>query len=402
MLAPPLGAAGILPFLPSDTHTDPMVRTSRYPGAAALPRILVAAGMTAYVLAVYVVIVVGGAAVLGSGPANVPLAVVATGIVAMSLEPVGRFLRRRIARTDQDLLAPFQDNLAAAVAVDQVAPRMAELVAAATGAARVEVWVVLPEEPSRDELAARWPIDAEPIDSTRVGVRSDDVRHAGELIGRLLRDRGEVGANSPVEDRLVAALVAQAGVALRTVVLTNQLQQRVSESTARAAELRASRQRIVAAADLARHRLERDVHDGAQQHLVGLAVNLSLAATVSIRDPARAAGLLKDLKPAAANALTTLDELSLGIYPRLLAGSGIAAALRSAVATSTVPVSVQVGNGSRRYEAIFHRGRGSCLLHLPRGCAERGQARRRPCRPGSVGLRRRSARPVDPGRRVGL
>jgi len=263
----------------------------------------------------------------------------------MSLEPVGRFLRRRIAGTDQDLLAGFQDTLAGAIAVEQVGPRMAELVAAATGAARVEVWVVRPEGPNGDELAARWPVDAEPIDSTRVGVQSDDVRHAGELIGRLLRDRGEGGANSPVEDRLVAALVAQAGVALRTVVLTKQLQHRVSESTARAAELRASRQRIVAAADFARHRLERDVHDGAQQHLVGLAVNLSLAATVSIRDPARAAGLIKDLKPAASNALTTLDELSLGIYPRLLAGSGIAAALRNVVATSAVRVSIHDGTG---------------------------------------------------------
>ena len=222
---------------------------------------------------------------------------------------------------------------------------MAELVAAATGAARVEVWVVRPEGPSRAELAARWPVDAKRIDPTRIGVEMDDVRHAGELIGRLLRDRGEAGDNSPVEDRLVAALAQQAGVALRTVVLTKQLQQRVSESTARAAELRASRQRIVAAADIARQRLERDVHDGAQQHLVALAVNLSLAATVSIRDPARAAELIKDLKPAAATALTTLEELSLGIYPRLLAGSGVAAALRSAVATSTVPVSVHDDTG---------------------------------------------------------
>ena len=101
----------------------------------------------------------------------------------------------------------------------------------------------------------------------------------------------------------------------------------------------------MAAADFARHRLERDVHDGAQQHLVGLAVNLSLAATVSIRDPARAAGLIKDLKPAASNALTTLDELSLGIYPRLLAGSGVAAALRNVVATSAVRVSIHDGTG---------------------------------------------------------
>ena len=310
-------------------------------GAALLPRMLAAAGTAVYVASVYAVVVVGGGAILDRGPVNVPLAVLATGIVAISLEPVGRYLRRRLVGPAQDPLVRFRDTLGTAVAVDQVGPRMAELLAAATGAARVEVWLLSPGASGRqEELAGRWPVDAGPIDPTVGGVRCDEVRHAGEVIGRLLRDGGDADAGRPVEDRLVSALVAQAGVALRTVLLTNQLQQRVSQSSARADDLRVSRQRIVATADAARRRLERDVHDGAQQHLVGLAVNLSLAATVCPRSPSRAADLINDLHVAALDAVETLEELSRGIYPKVLTGSGVAAALRSAVATSTIPVSV--------------------------------------------------------------
>ncbi len=303
-------------------------------------RVLVTVGTAGYVAALYAAIVVAGGAAIHSAPPNLPLAVLATAVVAVSLEPVRLALRRRIVTTDQDLLVQFEETLAAAGAVDQVAPRMAQLLAEATGARRTEVWLARHGVSGRQELAARWPAESEPMDPAQPGVRVDDVLQDGELMGRLLRDEGDAGRISPVEGRLVHDLVGQAGVALRTVALTIELRQRISESIRRSAELRASRQRIVAAADSARHRLERDVHDGAQQHLVALAVNLSLAASVTGRNPHRAADLIRDLRPAAAAALVTLQDLSRGIYPQLLADSGLAAAFRNAVATSPIPVTI--------------------------------------------------------------
>jgi signal transduction histidine kinase len=309
-------------------------------GFAVRARILTAVGTGAFVASIYLVVVIGGGALFGRGDVEVALAVVATGLVALFFESVRRSLWRWSSRTDPDPLDRFQEGLGTAVAVDEVGPRMAELLAAATAADRVEVWLVSAETPHQQDLVGRWPPGADPIDPAKARVRSDDIRHAGQLIGRALRDGGDRGTSSPVEDRLVSVLLVHAGVALRTVLLTNQLQQKVSAREARAAELRASRQRIVATADLARHRLERDVHDGAQQHLVGLAVNLSLAAAVSRRDPSRAAGLIGDLRSAAANAVGTLEALSRGIYPKLLAESGIATALRGVFTTSLIPVTV--------------------------------------------------------------
>ena len=111
------------------------------------------------------------------------------------------------------------------------------------------------------------------------------------------------------------------------------------------------------------------MHDGAQQHLVALAVNLSLAASVTVRNVPRAAELIRDLQPAATTALATLDELSLGIYPRLLATRGLAVALQHAVATSPVPVSLLHETLSPVPQQIV----GGRLLHLPGGGAERSQ-----------------------------
>ena len=95
-----------------------------------------------------------------------------------------------------------------------------------------------------------------------------------------------------------------------------------------AAELRASRQRIVAAQDEERRRLERNIHDGAQQHLVALAVKLRLAeGRARRRTPSTADGCSESSAGEVDAALDTLRSLALGIYPPLLEEQGIAAAL---------------------------------------------------------------------------
>jgi signal transduction histidine kinase len=111
--------------------------------------------------------------------------------------------------------------------------------------------------------------------------------------------------------------------------------------------LRESRARVVAAADEERRRIERDLHDGAQQHLLGLAVNLKVARELGASDPARAQAILAELSNAVHAALEELRDLAHGIYPPLLAERGVADAVRGAVARSGVSGGVQADTRGR-------------------------------------------------------
>ena len=92
---------------------------------------------------------------------------------------------------------------------------------------------------------------------------------------------------STADRRLLADLAAQAGPALRGVALAAELQRRLDQITEQAEQLRASRQRIATAQVAERRRLERDIHDGAQQQLIALAVHLRAA--LGATDPAASA-----------------------------------------------------------------------------------------------------------------
>jgi hypothetical protein len=215
---------------------------------------VVLAGGAAYVGAVYALVVLGGGALLHTPPPNVALAVLATAVVAVTLEPVRHRLRRRLGLSPYERLAAFGAEAAGAVATDQVAGRMARLLAEATGARCVEVRLV---DDGREVPAATWPPGVVPADPGAPGVRVHDVVDAGELLARIVRYPGAGGAPgvvelSPVEQGLVDDLVGEAGLAVRSVALAARLRRRIAESTQQAAQLRASRQRVVTAADAAR------------------------------------------------------------------------------------------------------------------------------------------------------
>jgi signal transduction histidine kinase len=107
-------------------------------------------------------------------------------------------------------------------------------------------------------------------------------------------------------------------------------------------ELRASRARVVAAADAERRRIERELHDGAQQHLVALVVNLQLARRMLDSDPAGARELLEELGRDTREALDDVRELAYRIYPALLLDRGLAEALHAAASRAGVPTKVDV------------------------------------------------------------
>ena len=133
----------------------------------------------------------------------------------------------------------------------------------------------------------------------------------------------------------------RAELAAHNAQLGSALDDSVAQLRRQAAELQASRTRIVTAADSERRRIERNLHDGAQQRLTALAIKLSLASELAERDPGQARDLLAELR---ADVRETSDELRClahGIYPPLLAEQGLAAALPAAARRSALPITVQ-------------------------------------------------------------
>jgi signal transduction histidine kinase len=180
-------------------------------------------------------------------------------------------------------------------------------------------------------------------------VRMAPMANAGELLGVVVVDRPvEDQAFSPDEERAVVELGRQLGVVLHNVKLDSALQASLDEVRRQAAEIQASRGRIVAATDLARRRIERDLHDGAQQHIVALAVRVKLASQLLERDPQKVHGALDEIATAIDDTLQELRDLAHGIYPPLLADKGLSAALGSAARRAVLPVTVSA-DGLARY-----------------------------------------------------
>jgi signal transduction histidine kinase len=194
------------------------------------------------------------------------------------------------------------------------------------------------------------------------------VHHRGELLGALAvaRPRGE--RLTPTEEKLARDLAAQAGLVLRNVRLTEELLERLDD-------LRASRARIIAAADAERRRLERDLHDGSQQQLLGLAVKLRLARALLEKDPARADALVSDVEADAAEALQTLRDLARGIYPPLLADAGLAVALGAQFRKVTLPIEFDP-DGIGRYAAQVEAAVYFCCLEALQNVSKYASASR--------------------------
>src|SRR4029453_11366894 len=166
-------------------------------------------------------------------------------------------------------------------------------------------------------------------------------RHQGELLGAITVKKPPSEPLTSDERKLLNDLAAQAGLVLRNARLTEELRLRLEE-------LQASRQRIVAAQDQERRRIERNIHDGAQQQLVALAVKLGLVRTIGRTDQEKADQILVELQTDAQQALEDLRDLARGIYPPLLADQGLLAALEAQARKASLPVVVET-DGVGRY-----------------------------------------------------
>ena len=169
----------------------------------------------------------------------------------------------------------------------------------------------------------------------------EDRRDVAERIGRIVAGGAEpehiARWGTPAGEALVAwTAAALPVVGPRPVFLVSGVD--VTERERRAQELRESRSRLVAAGDDERRRLERNLHDGAQQRLVTVSLALRVAETAVAADPEKAAGMLRDASEQLTEAIAELRELARGLHPAILTDRGLGPALQALASRAPVPV----------------------------------------------------------------
>jgi signal transduction histidine kinase len=256
---------------------------------------------------------------------------------------------------------------------------MVSLLAGASGASRVEAWVRVGAElraaaiwPSGSALSSVRELDGGQLDAEDLAAFDDAgrvvaVRHGDELLGAISLTKPPNEPLTSAEDSLLQHVASQAALVMRNARLTAELRATIDE-------LRASRRRLVEAQDAERRKIERNLHDGAQQQLIALSIHLGLLAEAA-DDADFVRQAIPDLKAQLSAALDDLRALARGIYPPLLADQGLAVALRAQVNRSPVPVVLetdQVGRYSPDAESTVY----FCALEALQNVAKHARASR--------------------------
>ncbi len=299
-----------------------------------------------------IVLGIGTAAGHRGGPL---LTIIAAVCIAVLFQPLRhrfqQFANRLVygeRATPYQVLSDFADDMAGQLDFTEAVDRMVSVLAGATGADRAEAWIRVG---GQLRPAAVWPggsipPPAVPLEASGVlppfesVSRVVAVRHSGELLGALSLRKPRNEPLTSAEDKLLQHLASQAGLVLRNAQLTADLRATIDE-------LRASRRRLVEAQDAERRKIERNLHDGAQQQLIALRIQLSLLEGAA-EDPGAVRQIAPVLQEGLRAALDDLRDLARGIYPPLLAEQGLVAALQAQVRKAPLPVLVEA-DGIGRY-----------------------------------------------------
>lgn len=314
-----------------------------------ISRTVVLAILAGFITLVYSLVVVGiGNYLIGDDSEGLFFPILATAIVALAFEPVRNMAQGWANRlvygqraTPYEVLSDLTGRLSHGEEGEGLLGRMARRLADGTGADRATIWL---GSEGHMAIGSSWPID--PESGHEIDLESDEVfrvTHDGVLVGafEVVKQRGSV--LSSAERSLVDDLAGSAGAVLGYQRLNDSLSEK-------AAELTRSRARLVDAQDRERRRLERDLHDGAQQLIVALKVKIGLAKAMAAKhDAADLEGLLDGLSDEAQAALDEVRSLAKGIYPPVLESDGLGSAL-SALASGSPEEVVLHCDGLRRYE----------------------------------------------------
>jgi signal transduction histidine kinase len=381
------------------TSIDPLLTTS-----------ISLAGLTAVVVAVYLGIVLG----LGRVPHRnertlLVLSMIAAGVAALLYLPahtrLGALAKRLVyggRQPPDEVLRNFGSRMSRSIPLDELLLQMVESLRKTLALASAEVWAASGGKLERaisdpDRPRAQMEItSAEEATMARAGVsgpawvkiwlpglldgredatvRTAPITHSGELLGLIVVERtSEADQFTQEDERILTELARQVGLTLHNVRLDSALQASLDEVRRQAEALQASRARIVAAADAERRRIERNLHDGAQQHLVALAVKVRLARQLGERDPAKANVLLEELGGDLEDALQELRDLAHGIYPPLLADKGLAEALASAARRAVIPTEVRATDIARYQPEVEAAVYFCCLEALQNAAKHAGE-----------------------------
>jgi signal transduction histidine kinase len=319
--------------------------------------------LAAFITGIYLLVVVAVGSLTGYA-SNPVLSAIAAAIVALAFQPLRRRAQRLANRivygkraTPYEVLSELSSRFASEYSIDEALPRLSRVTGEAVGAERATVWL---QSDGVLRSASSWPSQDGPIatiwmDGGRLpgfGPRETafPVRHRGDVLGAISVVMPHDEPLGPNEAKLLEDVAAQAGLVVRNVRLFD--------------ELRESRRRIVTAQDERARTLERNIHDGAQQQLVALAVKQRLVESLVGRDDDRARAMLEELQTDATEALENLRDLARGIYPPLLADQGLPAALEAQARKAAVPTHVDadgIGRYAQDVEAAIYF---SCLEAL--------------------------------------
>jgi signal transduction histidine kinase len=403
----PPAAAGLMVLFPVGLAAGDIPRLGAH-GGRLLVQVLSVTGFAVTVSVIYLVVILG----LGrppSGAADRELlgtsmiaAAVAAAAFAPARERISDWATRRVFGARQapdEVLRTFGSRLTRAIPLDELLLQLAESLRKTMALTSAEVYTGLgdvlertaavPDSGPRSLLIG----DRERPVIARAGVsgsawtsvwlpglvgeagvpgqlRVAPVSHAGMLLGLIVVSRPATAEQFTAEDdRVLTELARQVGLALHNARLDTALATTLDEVRKQADELRRSRARIVASADAERRRVERDLHDGAQQHLVALAVNLRLTRDLVADDPETAGQLLDQLADQVRVTIQELRDLAHGIYPPLLADSGLGEALDAAGRRSPLPVTVDA-SGSGRYGLEIESAVYFCCLEALQNAAK--------------------------------
>jgi signal transduction histidine kinase len=310
-----------------------------------ISRAVVYALLSAAFTAVYAGIVVGIGTFVGhqGGPVLTIAAAVTIALLFQPLRHRAQLFANRLVygkrATPYQALSDFAGDMAGQLDLTEAVEKMVSVLAGATGADRAEAWIRVGTEL---RPAAVWPHGSPASAAIALGPgdglpafagtsRAAAVQHGGELLGALSLQKPRNEPLTGTEDELLRHLASQAGLVLRNAALID--------------ELRASRRRLVGAQDAERRKIERNLHDGAQQQLIALMIQLGLLEE-SADDPA-----VRQLAPAIKDglraALDDLRDLARGIYPPLLADQGLLPALQAQARRASLPVEIDADSIGR-------------------------------------------------------
>jgi signal transduction histidine kinase len=375
-----LAATILLPLsLIAGTHGAMIARVDRL-----LTHTVSLAGLTALVIAFYLLVVLALGRSLKSGERSLLLLSMGAAALAAITYPPAR--KRLTDMTNQlvygetvapdEALRTFGSRLTRAIPLDELLLQMVESLRKSMNLTVAECWTggngrfhLAAAVPHREKQAITVGTDEIGVVS-RAGVSggtwlgvwlsnlvaADDrmctrvapIAHSGVLLGLIVVTRHRGDEFAPDDDRVLTELARQVGLTLHNAQLDSALQASLEELQETNVQLVESRRRIVTAGDAERRKLERNLHDGAQQYLVAMAVKLRLAEDLVEEEPSEALDIIGELRTNMQDAIAELRALAHGIFPPLLSSGGLTEALSAAAGRAALPTTFE-GEGVGRY-----------------------------------------------------